>query len=84
MLGFCNSIFEELGDHVLCNQVIISGGVRNFLDGYYLINKLQTNCIYGQASNFLRHAQGEYEVLERYVQDQIRGLELAKAMLRVR
>jgi len=83
MVGFCNLIFEELGDKVQCPQVIISGGVRNFLDGYYLMNKLQTNCIYGQASNFLRHAQGEYEVLERYVENQIRGLELARAMLMV-
>ncbi|MEM6699237.1 MAG: isopentenyl-diphosphate delta-isomerase, partial [Bacteroidota bacterium] len=84
MVGFCNAIFEDLGDQIKCNQVIISGGVRNFLDGYYLMNKLQTNCVYGQASGFLRHAQGDYGVLERYVEDQIRGLELAKAMLKVR
>ncbi|MEM8526002.1 MAG: isopentenyl-diphosphate delta-isomerase [Bacteroidota bacterium] len=84
MVGFCNAIFKELGDKMQCNQIIISGGVQNFLDGYYLMNKLQTNCIYGQASGFLRHAQGEYEVLERYVEDQIRGLELARAMLQVR
>ncbi|MEL6717361.1 MAG: isopentenyl-diphosphate delta-isomerase [Bacteroidota bacterium] len=84
MVSFSNAIFEELGDQRQCKQVIISGGVRNFLDGYYLINKLQTNCIYGQASNFLRHAQGEYGQLERYVEEQIRGLELANAMLSVR
>lgn len=84
MVGFCNAIFEELGAARKCSQVIISGGVRDFLDGYYLMNKLNTTSVYGQASGFLRHAQGDYQILEKYVQDQIRGLELAQAMLKVR
>ena len=84
MVNWCNQLVDELGDAVQCQQIIISGGVRNFLDGYYLMNKLQLHSIYGQASTFLRHAQGNYDLLEQYVKDQIKGLELAHAFLRVR
>ena len=54
MVHLTNRVLSELGDKALCKQVIISGGVRTFLDGYYLINKLQTRSIYGQASAFLK------------------------------
>lgn len=84
MVLMTNQIKTELGDQVKCKQVIISGGVKNFLDGYYLINKLALPSVYGQASGFLKHATGSYEELKAYVDMQIKGLELAKAYLRVR
>jgi isopentenyl-diphosphate delta-isomerase len=84
MVHISNSILEELGDKALVNQVIISGGVRTFLDGYYLTNKLNANCVYGQASAFLKHARGTYEELYEYVNAQIEGLELANSFLKVR
>jgi len=84
MVQMSNHIKEELGDKMLCKQVIISGGVKNFLDGYYLINKLAVPSIYGQASAFLKHAQGSYEELHEYVEAQIEGLELANALLKVK
>lgn len=84
MVGITNQILAELGDKALCKQVIISGGIKSFLDGYYLINKLETNCVYGQASAFLKHARGSYEELHEYVNAQVEGLELANAFLKVR
>lgn len=84
MVAMSNAIQLELGDKMLCKQVIISGGVRNFLDGYYLTQKLQMNSVYGQASAFLEHARGEYEELHQYVAAQVRGLELANAFLKVK
>lgn len=84
MMHFANQIINELGDQMRCQQVIISGGVKNFLDGYYLINKLALPSIYGQASGFLKHATGSYEVLRDYVEAQVQGLQLANAYLRVR
>jgi len=84
MVGFSNEIKAELGSEMRCNQVIISGGVQNFLDGYYLINKLAISCVYGQASSFLKYAREDYEVLYNYVDTQIQGLELANAFLKVR
>lgn len=65
-------------------DLIISGGIKNFLDGYYHIKKSSFPAIYGQASSFLKHAMGEYEDLQQFVRLQIRGLELAHAYLRVK
>ena len=84
MVNMTNEILADLGDKAQCQQVIISGGVKTFLDGYYLTEKLNTNCVYGQASSFLQHARGEYQELKDFVDSQVQGLELAKAFLRVK
>lgn len=84
MVGFTNRILKELGKKALCRQVIISGGVKSFLDGYYLISKLQCRSIYGQGSAMLERARNSYEQLRQYIEGQIKGLELAYAYLRVR
>ncbi len=84
MANLTNQIQEELGDELRCRQIIVSGGVQNFLDGYYYIEKLKLPAIYGQASAFLRHARGDYETLYQYVEAQVQGLELAKAFLQVK
>ncbi len=84
MVEFVNQLIAELGDRVKCPAVIISGGIQNFLDGYYLINKVKMPAIYGQASGFLKYAQGEYATLHTYIAAQIEGLELAQAFLKVR
>lgn len=79
-----NQVIEELGNKLNCTQVIISGGIKDFLDGYYLINKVSLPSIYGQASALLQHARGNYEDLYQFVDTQIKGLELAKAFLKVK
>ena len=84
MVALYNGLLNELGSSVACRQVIISGGVKNFLDGYYLIHKAEVAAVYGQASGFLKHARGDYEDLYGYVDAQIQGLELANAFLRVK
>jgi isopentenyl-diphosphate Delta-isomerase len=84
MVGMANQIAEELGERLKCKQIIISGGVKNFLDGYYLINKLNLSSVYGQASGFLQHARNDYKELHAYVDAQVHGLELANAFLRIR
>jgi isopentenyl-diphosphate Delta-isomerase len=84
MVDFTNQLKEELGNKMLCQQVIISGGIGSFLDGYYLTNKLHLPSVYGQASGFLKHARGEYDELRDYVAAQVRGLEVAKAFLKVK
>ncbi len=83
MVNYVNEAIEALPS-VRCHQVIVSGGIRNFLDGYYLINKVKVNAIYGQASGFLKHATVGYEALQKYCSDQIDGLKLAYAYLKVR
>jgi isopentenyl-diphosphate delta-isomerase len=84
MVGLTNDLVREMGAFLQTREVIISGGVKDFLDGYYLINKINIRAVYGQASGFLRHAQGDYETLRTYVISQIEGLELANAYLKLR
>jgi isopentenyl-diphosphate Delta-isomerase len=84
MVDFTNKIVAELGEKIKCSQIIVSGGIQNFLDGFYCIKKLELPAIYGQASAFLKHAQGDYDRLYPYIEAQIQGLELAEAFLKVR
>lgn len=84
MVGITNEVIEELGAERKCHQVIISGGVKDFLDGYYLMNSLHLSSVYGQASGFLKHARGDYQTLYDYVSAQVDGLAIAQAYLRIR
>lgn len=84
MVHFSNQIKAELGEKMRCKQVIISGGVKDFLDGYYLTQKTRLNAIYGQASAFLKYATMSYELVEKYTELQIRGLQLAQHFLTIR
>lgn len=84
MLNMINQIVYEEKEAIRCNQLIASGGIKSFLDGYYLVSKATLPAIYGQASTFLKHARGDYEELRKFVQYQIKGLEMAYAFLRIR
>ncbi|MFN8282740.1 MAG: hypothetical protein U0U67_05965 [Chitinophagales bacterium] len=83
MVTFINELKTELGNNFACKQFIISGGVKTFLDGYYLMEKLDATAIYGQASTLLKYAEQSYEVLQQFLQNQIDGLQLAKAFFKV-
>lgn len=84
MLEWTNTIQAELGDACRTQHLIISGGITDFLDGYYVTQKSKLTAVYGQASGFLKHAQDDYPTLQTFVQSQIRGLELSNAFLRTR
>lgn len=81
MVHMCNEMVNKLGDELQCRQVIISGGVADFLDGHYLLSKLTLPGVYGQASALLKHARASYEELQRFVAQQLDGLAMAKAYL---
>ncbi len=82
MTKMANSIFRDGG--VRTRHLIISGGVKNFLDGYYLTGISEMPAVYGQASEFLRHARESYQELQNYVSQQVKGLEMAFAYLKIR
>jgi len=84
MVGFVNDHSKTFSDKIKCQEFIISGGVQNFLDGYYLTHKLNHKAVYGQASAFLKHARGSYDDLRNYVFAQLEGLAIANAYLTVR
>ncbi len=67
-----------------CKQLIISGGIGNYLDGYYLVSRSKIPAIYAQASTFLKHSQSDYESLQKFVTGQIEGLRMAKQFLKIR
>jgi isopentenyl-diphosphate delta-isomerase len=83
MTEMINSICEEESE-LQCNQVIISGGIRSFMDGYYLVNRCKVPAVYGQAWELLNLARKSYEELSRYLKAQVEGLQLAQAFLKVR
>ncbi len=72
-----------IGDDLKGKEIIISGGIRNFLDGYFYIKKMNRPAIYGQAAGFLRVAE-DYEKLCAYVEAQIEGLKMCYTFLDVK
>ena len=84
MVQLVNAAADDLGEARRCDNVIISGGVGDFLDGFYLRRTCRLNSVYGQASALLRHAVGDYAALRDFVATQVRGLELAEAFFTVR
>lgn len=63
--------------------LIISGGIKNYLDGYYFIKTSPIPAVYGMASGFLKHARDSYPTLKGWAQSHINGLRMAHAYLRV-
>ncbi len=84
MVAYANQALEALGEKALCKNIIASGGIQTFLDGYYLVKKSKANAVYAQASAFLRHATGEYEQLRNYCELQKRGLQTCYQYLEIR
>jgi isopentenyl-diphosphate Delta-isomerase len=84
MVQMCNQLVDELGNNRKCESIIISGGIKDFLDGYYLLKMSKMNAVYGQASELLKHAQVSQESLEEYLQYQLEGLLLARTFLTIK
>ncbi len=84
MVEMVNQLLETHNSSIQCRQVIISGGVRDFLDGYYLIKKINLPAIYGQASGFLQYATGDYHVLQEYISALRSGLAAAYTFLHIK
>jgi isopentenyl-diphosphate delta-isomerase len=83
MVTYVNKILaDEPG--INCRQIIISGGLKSFLDGFYLMKRLHAPSIFGQASGFLRHAKEGYDELHQYVSHQVKGLNLANSYLTIK
>lgn len=78
MTEMINDIVEEKIS-INCRQIIISGGIQTFLDGYCLISRCKLPAIYGQASGFLKYASKSYDDLYTFVKYQVDGIKLANA-----
>lgn len=82
MVDSVNQILKE-NPHPACHQLIISGGIQNALDGYYLTSKSQLPAVFGMASAVLKHASVSYESLTAFLENQIQALQLANAFLTI-
>ena len=65
-------------------EIIISGGINSYLDGYYYMNKINKKAVYGQAYTMMKYASESYTKLETYIKKEIEGLELANSLLKVK
>lgn len=83
MLNWINAFHEEHAEKIRVKQIIFSGGIKNFLDGHYLMAKCRMPSFYAQASGFLKHAL-DYDKLVRYTKYQIEGLKMAKTFLKIK
>jgi isopentenyl-diphosphate delta-isomerase len=83
MVSYVNKILTD-EPSINCRQIIISGGIRSFLDGFYQMKRLNTTSVFGQASGFLRHAKEGYDELHQYVNYQVNGLKLAYTYLTIK
>lgn len=84
MVQLANQVLDSIPAEQTCPSTIISGGVKDYLDGYYLTQKIHASAIYGQASSFLAHARGSYEALQEHVEHQRAGLQVAYSFLSVK
>jgi isopentenyl-diphosphate delta-isomerase len=84
MVVTANRVLADLGAEARCQRVIVSGGIRDFLDGWWLIQNLDVPAVYAQGSAFLKPARESWEALAAFVDGQLRGLALAEAWLKVR
>lgn len=82
MLSFVLDIVKALPEAVKTRYIIFSGGIKTFLDGYFLIAQSPLPAVYGQASEFLRHASEGTEALDAFVRTQIKGLLNARCFLK--
>ncbi len=75
---------KAMGINILCDELIISGGIKSFLDGFYLMKKSKFKTVYGQGSAMLKQAKMGYEPLKDFISHQITGLQIAESYLKIR
>jgi isopentenyl-diphosphate delta-isomerase len=84
MCDLLNLILDKGDFNPETRNIIVSGGVSSYLDGYYYTKRIPLNAMYGQASAMLKYAQIGYEPLEQFIQGQVEGLQLAAQFLTVK
>jgi isopentenyl-diphosphate delta-isomerase len=82
MLGYVNGIVAS--QQVECREIIISGGIKTYLDGYYMLRKSSLPALFGMASTFLKYAREDYKELQEFIDSQVKGLEMAYAYLTIK
>ena len=80
-----NMVNEVVFNHpVHCRQLIISGGIKNFLDGYYYTKKSILPSVYGMANVMLQHAMTSRDDLFSFIKAEIKGFMFASQFLTIK
>lgn len=82
MIECINQLYAE--NPLIRKQLIVSGGIRNFLDGYYYISKSKMPSLYGMANVMLQHALSSKTDLYDFIQSEIEGFKFASSFLTLR
>lgn len=82
MISFLNNLLKAKPSYIE-KHIIISGGIDNFLDGYFLQEQLNFTSVIGMAKSFLSRSEN-YEELKVFTQAQIEGLKMAQTYLHVK
>lgn len=82
MIGFSNHLKNATTNKNI--QLIVSGGVQNFLDGYYFLEKSQFPALYGMAGKVLKHALKSRNDLFAFLKAETEGFKFARTFLKVR
>ncbi len=81
MVNLTNELLRSNSDKYPDKTLIISGGVKGFLDGYYLHEKSLFPSLIGQASALLKRALISFDTLDEYLDYQHRGWALCQNYL---
>jgi len=82
MVQSINEILKK-DDKLRCQNLIISGGIQNFLDGYYLTKAVNMPAMYGMAASILEYALKGYDQLDSFIEMQFKGFMMAQKYLRI-
>ena len=66
MIGFLNTLNQAKKSNI---EIIISGGVKDPVTGHILMKNLQMNSVIGMASNVLKYAMEDYDILQNYLSE---------------
>ncbi len=82
MVEIVNKILIDQSIHL--KNLIISGGLKNFLDGYYLTKKSTVKAVYGMAGTVLKHALVSKTELFHFLKAEKEGYEFAQSFLKIK
>lgn len=82
MVKSVNLLLQEV-EEPQCRQLIISGGIKNYLDGFHLVSLSQLPAVYGMASSVLKHATDDYTELKTFIENQLKAYRLAQHFLKI-
>ena len=82
MITWLNSLLSK-NEELSCSNFIVSGGIKNIVDGFKLQEKLNAPSLIGMASSFLKYAE-DISMLRDFVASEIENYKLAKKVLRVK